>query len=332
VEAKKILIGYDESPSSEAMLSDLRRAALPKELDCVVLTLSPAWISREDEREFLATPQERDVHSTAGNGAAASAGSTTVVEQGQRTSRGVAVLREAKAMVDGVARRIAGWFPHWHVTAEARPDGAVWGLLERAREWSADLLIVGTHERSAMGRLIHGSVCNALLVDAPCSVRIARAPWTTQSAGLRVIAALDGNRDADAAIRELASRTWPAGSAVHLVSAYSPVILPGSAYYGMTVTLDAFNDEDLRAVFEQIARARRLLEPTGVTVTQSVRLDDGVALILEEASRWGADAIFLGARGHRAFERILLGSVTASVARRAHCSVEVIRPWKYVEM
>ena len=45
-----------------------------------------------------------------------------------------------------------------------------------------------------------------------------------------------------------------------------------------------------------------------------------------EASRWEADAIFLGAKGHSALQRFLLGSVSAAVAARALCSVEVVRP------
>ena len=46
---------------------------------------------------------------------------------------------------------------------------------------------------------------------------------------------------------------------------------------------------------------------------------------LEEAERWGADCIFLGAKGHSRFERLLLGSVSTAVSARAHCSVEVVR-------
>ena len=50
-----------------------------------------------------------------------------------------------------------------------------------------------------------------------------------------------------------------------------------------------------------------------------------VRVIIREAERWSADCIFVGAKGQSAIERFLLGSVSASVAARAPCSVEVVR-------
>jgi nucleotide-binding universal stress UspA family protein len=49
-------------------------------------------------------------------------------------------------------------------------------------------------------------------------------------------------------------------------------------------------------------------------------------VLVEEAERWGADSIFVGSMGFsNRLERFLLGSVSAAVAARAHCSVEVVR-------
>ena len=47
--------------------------------------------------------------------------------------------------------------------------------------------------------------------------------------------------------------------------------------------------------------------------------------IPEEAEAWGATCVFVGAKGMRGVERLLMGSVSAAVAARAHCSVEVTR-------
>jgi nucleotide-binding universal stress UspA family protein len=49
-------------------------------------------------------------------------------------------------------------------------------------------------------------------------------------------------------------------------------------------------------------------------------------VLLDEAEQWGADCLFVGARGLSRIERFLLGSVSAAVAARAQCSVEVVRP------
>ena len=52
---------------------------------------------------------------------------------------------------------------------------------------------------------------------------------------------------------------------------------------------------------------------------------DAKQALLNEAESWGADSIIIGARGHSRIERFLVGSVLASVAAPATCSVEVIR-------
>ena len=48
-------------------------------------------------------------------------------------------------------------------------------LLERAREWQADLLLVGTHSRRGLDHLLMGSVAEEVVRQAPCSVLVARA-------------------------------------------------------------------------------------------------------------------------------------------------------------
>jgi len=68
------------------------------------------------------------------------------------------------------------------------------------------------------------------------------------------------------------------------------------------------------------------LRETGLSASSAVLEGDPRRALLEEAARWEADCIFVGATGLGAFERLLLGTVSAAVAGRAHCSVEVVRP------
>jgi len=68
------------------------------------------------------------------------------------------------------------------------------------------------------------------------------------------------------------------------------------------------------------------LRTRGLTVSSVIKEGDPKHVLLDEAERWGADCIFVGARGLSRVERFLLGSVSAAVAARAHCSVEIVRP------
>jgi nucleotide-binding universal stress UspA family protein len=47
--------------------------------------------------------------------------------------------------------------------------------------------------------------------------------------------------------------------------------------------------------------------------------------ILDMAADWPADAIVIGSHGRMGLDRVLLGSVSGGVARRATCPVQVVR-------
>lgn len=48
-------------------------------------------------------------------------------------------------------------------------------IVETAEEWRADLIVVGSHGRGFWGRML-GSVSDAVVHDAPCSVLVVRKP------------------------------------------------------------------------------------------------------------------------------------------------------------
>jgi nucleotide-binding universal stress UspA family protein len=47
-------------------------------------------------------------------------------------------------------------------------------IVDEAKDWGADLIVVGSHGRGFWGRLTIGSVSDAIIHHAPCSVLIAR--------------------------------------------------------------------------------------------------------------------------------------------------------------
>jgi Universal stress protein family len=67
------------------------------------------------------------------------------------------------------------------------------------------------------------------------------------------------------------------------------------------------------------------LHKRGLAVSSVIRACDPKHVLLDEAEHWRADGLFVGARGLSRVERFLLGSVSAAVAARAPCSVEVVR-------
>ena len=64
----------------------------------------------------------------------------------------------------------------------------------------------------------------------------------------------------------------------------------------------------------------------GVTVSAAIVAGDPKQVLVEHAEELGADFIFTGATGFSTpIKRFLVGSVSAAVAARALCSVEVVR-------
>jgi len=47
-------------------------------------------------------------------------------------------------------------------------------IIESATNWGADLIVVGSHGRGFWGRVMLGSVSDAILHHAPCSVLVVR--------------------------------------------------------------------------------------------------------------------------------------------------------------
>ena len=63
-----------------------------------------------------------------------------------------------------------------------------------------------------------------------------------------------------------------------------------------------------------------------LNVSSVILQGDPKHALVAEAEKRGADSIFVGSTGFsNRFERFLLGSVSAAIAARAHCSVEVVR-------
>jgi nucleotide-binding universal stress UspA family protein len=60
------------------------------------------------------------------------------------------------------------------ISAEVIAGRAARRIVERAKDWEADLIVLGTNERRGLSRLLFGSTSAAVANRAHCSVRVVR--------------------------------------------------------------------------------------------------------------------------------------------------------------
>jgi nucleotide-binding universal stress UspA family protein len=310
----KLLIGFDGSDCAKAAVQDLVLAGLPAEVDATILSVADMLIKVPYE-EYL--PPAMDA---------------------QPPARLVATARALAADAMGDARRaslegvdlVSTLFPNWDVRAEVVPDSPYWALIKHAEQNAADLVVVGSHGRNAVGRLFLGSVSQNVLAHAACSVRVARTRERPSTAPPpRLLLAVDGSRCSNMAVDAVAARAWPDGTEVRVVTAVDPQLSMAIAYhfaYDAAGPLGGPADDVVSAARHTADAAANRLRKAGLTAGTHVETADPKRLIVDEAARWCADCVFLGARGHTRLERFTLGSVSAAVAARAECTVEVVRP------
>ena len=315
VSSMRILIGHDGSPCSDGAVADLRRAGLPPKVEAVVVTVAEVWPQMPASAFEPLDPKY-------------AADSSPAVRKAHALC--AEALADARETAGAAAARVRALFPQWAVKPDAVGDSPTQGLVRELEKHKPDLVVVGSHGHSGLGRMFLGSVSQAVLSHAACSVRIGRCTSGKEpppDAPVKVAVAVDGSPDAAAAVSAVASRAWPAGStALVLIAVDLPLSMALLGLGAPIGTQPNEPDVDGHARARQAAEAvERELTDVGLTAISIVREGDPKRMIVQEAEQWGADCIFLGAKGHGRVEKLLLGSVSSAVAARAHCSVEVVR-------
>src|SRR5262249_155268 len=132
-------------------------------------------------------------------------------------------VTDADDLAEKAAAQVRANFPDWTVRHESLWGSPNWKLFSKAKSWQADLIVVGSHGRSALGRMFLGSISHWVLKEAPCSVRVARGMLDEPDFPVRLIVGLDGSQNAELALQEVASPNWPEKSEVRVVVVDQPL-------------------------------------------------------------------------------------------------------------
>ncbi len=187
------------------------------------------------------------------------------------------------------------------------------GLHQAAEEHSADLLVVGSCGRSALGRVMIGDDTRAALNGSPCAVAIASRGYATHPSPLaKVGVAYNGSPESERALasaRELAAASGAAVYALEVVS------LPSYAFTG--IVAPPLGD----SIDAMLAQAKERVEKL-----PDVHGDAVYGLAGEELAAFGSqvDLLVVGSRGYGPIKRLVVGSTSDYLERHARCALLVL--------
>lgn len=147
---------------------------------------------------------------------------------------------------------------------------------------------------------------------------------------MKMLIATDGSEYGTRAVMFAANQVWDAGSEIRIISVYDPPVPLGGEIYMMNTNIyeeasNAAKSASQKIVEDAMTTIKQGVNSDTVKVTTDVLMGAPHRRIVEEADEWGADLIIVGSHGYRMWERVLLGSVSQSVAQHAKCSVLIVR-------
>ncbi len=281
---KPIVVGVDGSPSS------LRAAALGWQI-AQATGASCRFVHVVPDLWTAATPDQMPLYSPE---------LARLVEEDARAQL-TAALAEA---VPGAARS----------SLEIRVGRAPLALRDAAREYGAELVVLGGKHHGSLARGLGGSTAHYLVrtLDVPV---LAAGPATRPVA--QVLAAVDLSDVAPAtlAVAQRIARLF--GARLRVIHVVEPIKFP-------TVVPVVPDEEEYFSRSE--AAFRRLVAPLAEigAADRVVRRGIAAETIETEAAEWGADLIVVGSHGKGWVDRLLVGSTTERLLNLLPTSLLVV--------
>ena len=237
-----------------------------------------------------------------------------------------------KNLEGDLKKRIARFLPKQKVTAIVEPG---WGtpegyLFEMASRQKVDLIVVGTHQRQGLGRVLLGSVSRAVLHHAKVSVAVVppaktatlelssmKTKTSTQSRRARVrprriLVPVDFSDSSARALRHAAKRAAESGGSLIII-----YVVPAD-YGWLGFGRDELRDLDRSLQRQAADRLRAFADENvgeNVPADMEVRVGQPAEEIVAAARESKCDSIMLSTRGLTGLDRYLIGSVADRVAR-----------------
>lgn len=194
-------------------------------------------------------------------------------------------------------------------------------IIDYATDHDVDLVVMGTHGRTGLNRLVLGSVTERTLRTSPVPVLTVHEDTALGSDFEKVLVPTDGSEPANVAADHGIGIAEATDAALHVV--YVVNLASASGEFGSAEVLKALEDAGQQAVDDVVDRA----QDAGVrSVEASVLSGTPARAVLDYIEEHDIDVVAMGTHGRTGLERFLLGSVTEKVVRVADVPVLTVSP------
>ncbi len=225
-----------------------------------------------------------------------------------------ALKRLSKAGLNATARYLVG-HPGEEISAAATRD-------------KVDLIVMGSHGRSALKNLLLGSVTNNVLARTQLPLLVIRHREAPTADSLRIGIAVDGSRYGREAVKYVLRHralfgAKPDLTLLHVVSDFAGAVMPDMG----GIALPAFSPDEIRTLqkkaFEAaVAPARKLLAKGSLGASEVCLIGNAGDELSAFAKKKKLDLLVMGSHGYGAFKAAVLGSVATRVM--AHSTVPLL--------
>jgi len=190
-------------------------------------------------------------------------------------------------------------------------DSPCQGIIDLATSEQAGMIVMGTHGRTGMARILLGSVAEAVLRRSTIPLCIIRRPRTGVVHRRFLVPVADDDLTR-ATVHYAIDAAQSLGSSILFCTVLNPVAR--------------------KTAVQVLEEAERLAREQGVECSAVVLGGSDISkVILDHAYADGSDAIVMASHGREGFDRLVNGSVAEAVIRSSRIPVVVIRQQPDVE-
>jgi nucleotide-binding universal stress UspA family protein len=195
------------------------------------------------------------------------------------------------------------------------------GLYAQVAESKASIVVIGSSERSGLGKLLPGGTAERLLSASPVAVAVAPNGYADREKAREVVGVgFDDSPESRLAVEWAADIARRSGASLRLLAVHTLLPFGGLAAGGDwgTMAVNEVLGSELQSAMEALVKD---LESDLAVESRLLRGDAPEALAAQSEE---LDLLVLGSRGYGPVKSVLLGSVSSQVIKDAGCPVLIV--------